>query len=116
MTELSDLTGEMAGVARRATYVAVGLGVLGFQRAMVERRRLEAVLAGDPSFEVLRTAVSARVGQADDLVESATRLVESAIEPLEDQLPAAARVVTGRAVDRSRQVRAQLRQLVAGDD
>jgi hypothetical protein len=36
-----SIAGRAAGLAREATYVAVGLGVLGYQRAQVRRREFE---------------------------------------------------------------------------
>jgi hypothetical protein len=47
MPELHEITDEVATRARDVAYVAVGLGVLGFQRAQVERRQLQQRLGTD---------------------------------------------------------------------
>ncbi len=47
MPELHEITDDVATWARDVAYVAVGLGVLGFQRAQVERRQLQQRLGTD---------------------------------------------------------------------
>jgi hypothetical protein len=39
--DLAAIAGRAAELAKDATYVTVGLGVLGFQRAQVRRREIE---------------------------------------------------------------------------
>jgi hypothetical protein len=39
--DLTAIAGRAADLAKDATYVTVGLGVLGFQRAQVRRREIE---------------------------------------------------------------------------
>lgn len=39
--DLTAIAGRAAELAKDATYVTVGLGVLGFQRAQVRRREIE---------------------------------------------------------------------------
>lgn len=116
MPDLNDLTTEVAHRARDAAYVAVGLGVLGFQRAQVQRQELKKRLAGeidlDERLSELRSAVTTGVQQLDELVEGAVQAVESSLQPLEEQLPPVARELAQRAYDSAREVSAQLRQLV----
>ncbi len=116
MPDLNDLTTEVAHRARDAAYVAVGLGVLGFQRAQVQRQELKKRLAGeidlDERLSELRSAVTTGVQQLDELVEGAVQAVESSLQPLEEQLPPVARELAQRAYDSAREIGAQLRQLV----
>jgi hypothetical protein len=57
-----DLFSQVSAVASDALYVAVGFGVLGFQRLQVRRRELEAQLPPEVT-EVLRAA-GERIGAA----------------------------------------------------
>lgn len=115
MPELNDLTNEVANVARDIAYVAVGLGVIGLQRAQVQRNELRARLGGDDRLAEVRSVVSTGVRQIDGLVEGAVHLLETAFEPIEEQLPPAAKEIAGRAHAHARELRAQLRELlVAG--
>ena len=156
MPELQEITDEVATWARDVAYVAVGLGVLGFQRAQVERRQLQQRLGTDlPHVEGrladvrsalpdladvrsalpdlaavrsalpdlaavrsavadladLRSAVATSLQRLDEVVEEATQLIESTLEPLEHQMPAAARELTHRALQQAREVGGQLRGL-----
>jgi hypothetical protein len=57
-----DLFSQVSAVASDALYVAIGLGVLGFQRLQVRRREIEAQLPPEVS-GVLRAA-GERLGAA----------------------------------------------------
>jgi primosomal protein N'' len=146
MPELQEITDEVATWARDVAYVAVGLGVLAFQRAQVERRQLQQRLGTDlPHVEGrladvrsalpdladvrsalpdlaavrsavadladLRSAVATSLQRLEEVVEEATQLIESTLEPLEHQMPAAARELTHRALQQAREVGGQLRGL-----
>ena len=136
MAELHEITDEVATRARDVAYVAVGVGVLAFQRAQVERRQLQQRLGTDlPHVEGrladvrsalpdlagvrsavadladLRSAVATSLQRLDEVVEEATQLIESTLEPLEDQMPAAARELAHRALQQARGVGGQLRGL-----
>ncbi len=116
MPEVNDLTNEVTGMARDAAYVAVGLGILGFQKAQVHRAELKSKLAGDLGLEdrlaEMRTAVSSGVQHIDGLVEGALQIVESTLQPLEDQLPPVAREFAQKAHSQAREVRDQIRDLM----
>lgn len=116
MADLNDLTTTVANRARDAAYVAVGLGVLGFQRAQVQRRQLQRRLAPevdlDQRVSEVRAAVATGVQQLDELLEGAVQAMESTLQPLEDQLPPVAREVAQRVVDQAREVGNQIKQLV----
>ncbi len=120
LNDLTEMTSEAVSIARDAAYVIVGLGVLGLQRAQVQRVELQSKLANDLSFDErvidLREAVVTSLQQVDELVETAIRFVETTLEPLEEQLPIVARDMAKRAHDQAREFRTQLRELVPTAD
>lgn len=119
MPDLNDFTTEVTGLARDAVYVAVGLGVLGVQRAQVQRVELQKRLGldlGDADLggrlDGARSALSAGVEQLDVLLEEASRFVEDTLQPIEAQLPPQVRAITQLAQDQVRGIRSQIRSLV----
>ena len=116
MPDLNDLTTEVANRARDAAYVAVGLGVLGFQRAQVHRQQLKHRLSSeidlDQRLSELRAVVTTGVQQIDELVEDAVQAVESTLQPIEEQLSPATREIAQRVYEQAREVGNQIRQLV----
>jgi hypothetical protein len=98
-------------------YVAVGLGVLGYQRVQVQRVELKNKLSQDLALEQrlgdVRQGVARGYHQIDDLAESATNFVESTLQPLEERLPASVTQLTTKAREQSREVRIQIRQRVS---
>jgi hypothetical protein len=130
MPGVTTITTPLKGVtdlARDAAYVAVGLGVLGFQRAQVQRIELKNKLATDFSldgrFDGVRTnisdgvsnvrdSVSKGVKQIDGLAETAANFVETTLQPLEERLPAQVTQLTSKAREQAREVRTQIRQRV----
>ncbi|MGH9092105.1 MAG: hypothetical protein ACRDZR_12135 [Acidimicrobiales bacterium] len=113
MVDRGAVAGGVAGFAKDAAYVVVGLGVLGYQRAQVQRVALERRLGEDVPVEAwldeVRTAVLHGARCVDDALEHAVELVESTVQPLEDQLPPQARDLAGKAHTGVRQVREHLR-------
>ncbi len=115
MPELNDLTNDVATVAKDAAYVVVGLGVLGFQKAQVQRNEFKNKLAAeslDERVADLRAALLKSVTQVDELVEQAFTYLETHLEPLEDQLPPTAREIAQRTHTQAREVRGQIRSRV----
>jgi hypothetical protein len=117
VTNISTLSKGVTNLARDAAYVAVGLGVLGYQRAQVQRVELKNKLSKDFSLDQhlsgVRTEVNKGVKQIDDLVETATQFLETTLQPLEEQLPASVSQLTTKAREQAREVRSQIRQRVA---
>lgn len=116
LKELPEIGREVTRLARDAAYVVVGLGVLGFQRAQVQRHELRTRLEDDLNLDdrlgELRDNLNHQIHQLDELLEGAVHFVESTLEPLEDQLPPAARDLAKRAHFGAREVRSQLRSLM----
>ena len=131
----AKLTDDLMGLARDAAYVAIGLGVLGFQRAQVERVALrkkleeadlpvEDIVAGvragvsrqlaitDQVAAGVRSEVARQMATVDQWVERTTQVVEATLEPFEDRLPAPARQIARTAHDQVRELRAQIRSRI----
>jgi hypothetical protein len=123
MPGVTTITTPLKGVtdlARDAAYVAVGLGVLGYQRAQVQRVELKNKLATDFSLDQrlsgvrtnVRDNVNKGIKQIDELAETAATFVESTLQPLEDRLPSQVTQLTSKAREQAREVRTQIRQRV----
>jgi hypothetical protein len=116
-TNLSTLSKGAKDLARDVAYVAVGLGVLGYQRVQVQRVELKNKLSQDLALEQrlgdVRQGMARGYHQIDDLAESATNFVESTLQPLEERLPASVTQLTTKAREQSREVRIQIRQRVS---
>jgi hypothetical protein len=116
-TNISTLSKGVTDLARDAAYVAVGLGVLGYQRVQVQRVELKNKLSQDLALEQrldnVREGVAKGVHQIDELTETATHFVESTLQPLEERLPASVNQFTARAREQAREVRTQIRQRVS---
>ena len=117
VTNMSTISKGVTDLARDAAYVAVGLGVLGYQRAQVQRNELKNLLSRDFALDQhlsgVRTELTKGVKQLDDLLETATQFIETSIEPLEQQLPAGVSQLTAKAIGQAREVRSQIRQRVS---
>ena len=118
-TNISTLSKGVTDLARDAAYVAVGLGVLGYQRAQVQRlelqNRLSQDLALDQRIDEVRHGVAKGFQQIDDLAESAAHFVETTLQPLEEKLPPTVTQLTAKAREQAREVRTQIRQRVSDD-
>ena len=116
VNNISTLSKGVTDLARDAAYVAVGLGVLGYQRVQVQRVELKNKLSKDFSLDQhisgVRTNVNKGIKQIDDLVETAAQFVETTLQPLEEQLPASVTQLTTKAREQAREVRTQIRQRV----
>ena len=115
-TNIGTLSKGLTDLARDAAYVAVGLGVLGYQRVQVQRVELQNRLAQDHSLEErvddVRQGVAKGFRHFDDLAESAAHFVETTLQPLEERLPEPVTQLTTKAREQAREVRAQIRQRV----
>ncbi len=115
-TNIGTISKGATDLARDAAYVAVGLGVLGYQRAQVHRvelqNRLSQDLALDQHLGGVRHGVAKGIRQIDDLTESAVRFVETTLQPLEQRLPSPVNQVTAKAREQAREVRTQIRDRV----
>lgn len=115
MAEIEDITTQLRTTARDAAYVAVGLGVLAFQKAQVRRQELTKRLAEDRGrveyrFSDVREELGRQLKVADDTMEQLITRLETTLQPLEERLPEQARALVKEAQAQARQARRQLRQ------
>lgn len=104
---------DVAKTAKDAAYVAVGFGVLTFQKAQVRRRELVELarhqLQQLPNLEGQLTEVRAefgrRVKDIDGRIDEIAGRVQAQFQPLEDRLPAPAQAVLGQAREAGSQLR-----------
>jgi hypothetical protein len=115
---LTALSKGVTDLARDTAYVAVGLGVLAYQRAQVQRVELQNRLSHDFEIDLdkrigdVRGGVAKGIHQLDDLAETAVQFVETTFEPIEEKLPPTVSQLTTKAREQAREVRSQIRQLV----
>ncbi len=138
MPDTRSVTEELSRTARDAAYVAVGLGVMGFQRAQVRRRELVQRLSSSAAEltqqldrltgELASAAALAQqqverlgglpgdlattLGDLADAVESLIGKLELLAEPIEQRLPTPVREVVERARAQAAATRQQLRERV----
>ena len=112
--DVNEIAAEVARRARDAAYVAVGLGVLGFQRAQTVRHELTRQERVDEGVARLRTGLTTGAHQFGEWLDGTISLVSAQLAPLGDQLPEPAREFARTARTRLEEVGAQLRQLAKG--
>ncbi|MCL5446431.1 MAG: hypothetical protein M1350_03320 [Actinobacteria bacterium] len=113
MAGVKELKEEVAGIAKNAAYVAVGLGVMGVQRAQVKRNELAKRL-GSPSqnltdtLSIARHDLTARAKAADSKLEAVLDRIDTSLEPLEEKLPSEARAALKYAQHQARTTKRQI--------
>ena len=122
-TDITKAAKDLVTVAKDATYVVIGAGVLGVQRLQVERHQLTKRLSGtNPGLGDRVTAVrsdladtiqevDARVEQLMDRFEEIIERVEGVFAPFEERLPTQARDLAKQAHVQAKEARTQLRTL-----
>jgi DNA-binding ferritin-like protein len=123
-TDLTKAARDIAAVAKDATYVVIGAGVLGFQQAQVQRQELLKRLS-DPKADLgsrvnsVRSDVNGALHGVDSTVEGlmerfeeVIQRLEAAVAPLEDRLPTQARDVARQAHVQAKEARTQLRSRI----
>ncbi len=119
--DITKAVKDVATVAKDATYVVIGAGVLGFQQIQVQRHELMKRIS-DPKVDFegkvasVRSDLSGALHTVDTTVESLmerfeeiVERLESAVAPLEDRLPAQARDLAKQAHVQAKEARAQIR-------
>ncbi|HVC14251.1 MAG TPA: hypothetical protein VND62_05265 [Acidimicrobiales bacterium] len=111
--DMNELAAEAARRARDAAYVAVGLGVLGVQRARAARHDLARQDRVDEGVARLRAGIASGSQQLGAWLEGSRTFVTSQLAPIGAQLPQPARELADKALARLGELGAQLRQLGA---
>jgi hypothetical protein len=116
---------DVTKVLKDALYVSVGLGVLAFQRAQVQRQELRkriertgvAGLSGaDPTAQIskITSAVDDRVKDMEQRVDAVEERIEALLDQLESRLPAQVQDVTKQVRAVAKEARHQARDQVRG--
>jgi exonuclease VII small subunit len=120
-TDIAKAVKDVGAVAKDATYVVIGAGVLGYQQVQVQRQELLKRLSDpksdfDARVATVRTELSDALHTVDTTVESmmerfedVIERLESAVAPLEDRLPTQARDLAKQAHVQAKEARAQIR-------
>jgi len=121
-TDITKAAKDIANVAKDATYVVIGAGVLGYQQVQVQRRELAAKLQ-EPATLAERVStvrgdlteavhsMDTRVEDLMDRVEEIIERVEAVFAPFEDRLPTQARDVAKQVHVQAKDARTQLRSM-----
>lgn len=91
-------------------YTAVGLGILGFQRAQVQRQQLKRSLSS--SCGEVRAALDDRVKLVEERLSDLDDRFDAVFETVEPRLPEPAREAARQAVTLAREARHQVFDLV----
>jgi vacuolar-type H+-ATPase subunit H len=123
---------DVAKTAQDAAYIAVGLGVIAFQKTQVLRNDLTKTLVADRSkletdaktkatefrttFETqlgdLRTELSKIVAKVEETLEPVAKEIESRLDEVEARLPEQAKTIVSQARTQAKDAQAQVRALL----
>ncbi len=115
--EIAAAATDLTTVAKDAAYVAIGLAVLGLQKAQVRRREISSRLdgvcghpghfvhAGELPVKDMAQELARAVKEVDHTVGELIERWDGAIEPLSERLPPGARAVISQAKDARDQLR-----------
>lgn len=106
---ISDLTKTL----QDAAYVAVGFGVIAYQKTQVRRRELEQQL--NRQGETLREQLAKAAAGAEERIEPVVGAVEASLDQLEERLPEPARNVLQQVRTTARDAGEQFRTRLNDD-
>ena len=116
---------DVTKIVKDAAYVTVGLGVIAFQRAQVQRQELkkqldtqlvdarEAISKLTEGMDDRRKVVEERVKDLEERFDDIEERIEQLLDSVEDRLPEQARDVVKQARETAKDAQDQLRTLVA---
>jgi hypothetical protein len=112
--DINKTAQDITNAAREAAYVAIGLGVIGLQRAQVARREIVEQLdrqrsAGAGQATEVRSQLLKAWKELDKVAGTVFERVDATVEPVTDRLPEQAQLV----VKQMREARDQLRVYLA---
>jgi uncharacterized phage infection (PIP) family protein YhgE len=111
--DLSKTAEDLRRNAQDAAYIAVGLGVIGFQRAQVRRHELteffeKATKSGRDLPADTRNDLAKAIRDLDEAVGQIISALDARFEPVEQRLPAPAQNVVKQAKDARDQLRSRI--------
>lgn len=101
---------DLQKTARDSFYVTVGLGVIAFQKAQVQRQELRKQLEGGVGGA--QQTVAESVKTVEERLEAVEQRIDAVLDDVEEKLPAQARLVMTQARTVAKDARQQLRLLV----
>jgi ElaB/YqjD/DUF883 family membrane-anchored ribosome-binding protein len=101
---------DLQKTARDSFYVTVGLGVIAFQKAQVQRQELRKQFEGGVGGA--HQTVSESVKTVEERLEAVEQRIDDVLDDVEQKLPTQARVVMAQARSVAKDARQQLRVLV----
>jgi len=114
--DLNRTTSEITKVAQDAAYVAIGLGVIGLQKAQVRRRELQSQLdslQGQVPIANVRKELAKAMKDLDKTIGQLIERMDATFEPVSERLPAGAQAVVQQAIQARDNLRGYLTSLAA---
>ena len=120
--DLNKTAADITKAAQDAAYVAIGLGVIGFQKAQVRRQEFQKLIESQVSRQ--RSTVEAPVAnyrkefgkalkEIDKTVSQFIERLDATFEPVAERLPSGAQAVVHQAREARDQLRGYLTSLAA---
>ena len=107
---MADITiDDIQKTLKDSLYVSIGLGVIAFQKAQVQRQELRKQVGAN--VEVARVVVEDRVKTVEERLEAVEQRIDAVLDDVEERLPEQARSVMHQAREVAKDARTQLRQL-----
>jgi gas vesicle protein len=108
---------DVTKVLKDALYVTVGMGVIAFQKAQVQRQELQKQLRsqwGDArdQFDKLGGTIDDRMKAVEDRLNDVEQQVDDLVDQFQDRLPEPAADVVRQIRRTTKDVRSQVRELV----
>ena len=116
--DFQKAAGDLTKVVQDAAYVAIGLGIMGFQQAQVRRKEMldqierQRSLIDAPMGDARKEFAKA-VKELDRNLSVVIERFDASLEPISERLPAAAQVIVQQARDARDQLRGYLTSLAA---
>lgn len=123
--DVSKTATDFTKVAQDAAYVAIGLGVLGFQKAQVRRQELRSQLVGlqgrrghmdrrgPAPVSDIRKEIAKAMKEFDKTISQLIERFDATVEPVSERLPAGAQAAIHQAREARDQLRGYLTSLAA---
>ncbi|WP_436792955.1 hypothetical protein [Actinospongicola halichondriae] len=101
---------DISKTLKDSLYVTIGLGVIAFQKAQVQRQELRKQVEGN--LAGTRSLVSDSIKTVQERLEAVEGRIDTVLDDVEQQLPEQARSVMRQARDVAKDTRTQLVDLV----
>ncbi|HEV8064134.1 MAG TPA: hypothetical protein VGP46_04845 [Acidimicrobiales bacterium] len=120
--DFNKTANDLTRIAQDAAYVAIGLGVISFQKAQVRRQELQKLIetqissqrsAGAGPVADVRKEFGKALKELDKTLGQLIERVDASLEPVSDRLPAGAQALVHQAKGARDQLRGYLTSLAA---